>query len=145
MKTYSAKPDEVKRNWWVVDADGKTLGRLATEVATVLRGKNKPQFTPHVDTGDFVVIINAAKVKLTGNKMHDKTYYHYSGYFGGMKSTTAEKLIVKKPELIIEFAVKGMLPKNALARKLMKKLKIYPGADHPHEAQAPKPMEVCKK
>ena len=140
MKTYSAKPADIKRDWIVVDAEGQTLGRLASMVAFRLRGKHKPTFTPHIDTGDFVVVINAEKIKLTGNKPLQKMYHHYSGYMGGMTSITAAKLLEKKPEDLIRFAIKGMLPKNRLGRQQIKKLKIYTGPEHPHEAQQPTPV-----
>lgn len=141
-KTYQAKPLEVPRNWVLVDLQGRTLGRAATEIAKILRGKNKPQFTPHVDTGDFVVVINAAKVKLTGRKWDQKRYYRHSAYPGGMHVTTAGEMLARKPEEIIRHAVKGMLPKNSLGRTLLKKLKIYASAEHPHEAQQPTPTEI---
>ncbi len=137
-----AKREEVERNWYVVDAENKVLGRLASELAKILRGKHKPHFTPHVDTGDYVIVINAEKVSLTGNKLKDKVYYRHSGYPGGIKSITAEDLKAKKPEDLIRFAVKGMLPKNRLGRKLFKKLKVYAGGEHPHQAQEPKPIEI---
>ncbi|MFC4075379.1 50S ribosomal protein L13 [Salinithrix halophila] len=140
--TFMAKPNEVDRKWYVVDAADKPLGRLATEVATLLRGKHKPQYTPHVDTGDFVVIINASKVHLTGRKPADKTYYRHSGWPGGLKSISAGELREKKPELMLELAVKGMLPKNKLGRQQLKKLKVYAGTDHPHQAQKPEVWEV---
>ncbi len=140
MKTYSAKPGEVPSNWYVVDADGQTLGRLATRIATVLRGKHKPQFTPHVDTGDFVIVLNACKVQLTGRKLEQKQYHRYSGYPGGLRSVTAADVREKDPERMIQHAVKGMLPKNKLARQIIKKLKVYPGAEHPHQAQQPVPF-----
>jgi large subunit ribosomal protein L13 len=140
MKTSFARKETLtEKKWWLVDADGKILGRLASEVANVLRGKNKPIFTPHVDTGDFVVVINAEKVKLTGNKWSQKIYYNHSGYIGGLKSVSAEDLIKKKPEKLIQHAVKGMLPKNRLGRQMIKKLKVYAGEGHPHEAQKPTP------
>lgn len=142
MKTFSAKPETVKRDWYVVDADGKTLGRLASEIAKRLRGKHKPEYTPHVDTGDYIVVINAEKVRVTGRKTTDKMYYHYSGYPGGMKSTSFDKLIANKPEQAIEIAVKGMLPKNPLGRAMFRKLKVYAGAAHNHTAQQPKPLEI---
>ncbi len=141
-KTYSAKPEEVPRDWILVDLDGKTLGRAATKIADVLRGKTKPQFTPHVDTGDFVVVINAHKVALTGKKLDNKRYYKHSGYPGGMHTKTAAEMLESKPEEIIRHAVKGMLPKNSLGRKLLKKLKIYASAEHPHAAQQPTPLEL---
>ena len=140
MKTYFAHKETLtKEKWWLVDAEGKVLGRLASEVANVLRGKNKPQFTPNVDTGDFVVVVNADKVKLTGNKLSQKMYHRHSGYIGGLKSISAEDLLTKKPEMLIQHAVKGMLPKNRLGRKIFKKLKVYAGNEHPHEAQNPVP------
>lgn len=142
MRTFMAKREEVERNWYVVDAENKVLGRLASELAKILRGKHKPHFTPHVDTGDYVIVINAEKVSLTGNKLKDKVYYRHSGYPGGIKSITAEDLKAKKPENLIRFAVKGMLPKNRLGRKLFKKLKVYAGGEHPHQAQEPKPIDI---
>ena len=140
--TQVAKTDEVARGWYLVNADNKVLGRIATEIANVLRGKNKPIFTPSVDTGDFVIVVNAEKVQLTGNKNADKIYYSHSGYPGGIKEISAGKLLEKKPEELIRKAVKGMLPKNKLARHMIKKLKIYTGADHPHEAQQPKSFNI---
>lgn len=137
MKTISAKFDADGRKWIVVDAEGQVLGRLASKIAMRLRGKHLPTFTPHVDTGDFVVVINADKVRLTGRKWDQKVYYRHSGYMGGLKATTAKKLNQDHPERLIEYAVKGMLPKNRLGRKLLKKLKVYKGAEHPHEAQQP--------
>jgi large subunit ribosomal protein L13 len=142
MCTFMAKREEAERNWYVVDAENKVLGRLASELAKILRGKHKPQFTPHVDTGDYVIVVNAEKVSLTGNKLKDKVYYSHSGYPGGIKSVTAEDLKAKKPEDLIRFAVKGMLPKNRLGRKLFKKLKVYAGGEHPHQAQEPKPIDI---
>ena len=142
MKTFMPKSGEVERNWQVVDAEGKILGRLATEIANTLRGKNKPNFTPHMDTGDFVVVINAEKISLTGKKLTDKVYYHHTGYPGGIRSITAEKLLEKKPEQLLIEAVKGMLPKNKLQSVFMKKLKVYAGADHPHSAQQPKTASI---
>ncbi|HEY9051857.1 MAG TPA: 50S ribosomal protein L13 [Gammaproteobacteria bacterium] len=142
MKTFSAKQETVKRDWYLVDANGKTLGRLATEIARRLRGKHKPEYTPHVDTGDYIVVVNAEKVKVTGNKTTDKMYYSHSGYIGGIKSISFDKLIDKKPELIIERAVKGMLPKNPLGRAMFRKLKIYAGSEHKHTAQQPQPLEI---
>lgn len=142
MKTYVPKEGEFERGWKVFDAEGKILGRLATEVADTLRGKNKPNFTPHVDTGDFVVIVNAEKIGLTGKKLADKVYYHHTGYPGGIKSITAGKLLEKKPEQLIIEAVKGMLPKNKLQKQFMKKLKVYAGAEHPHLAQKPETATV---
>lgn len=137
LKTYSAKPGEVERNWVLIDLDGQVLGRAATTIADLLRGKTKPEFTPHVDCGEFVVAINAAKVKLTGNKLEKKTYYRHSGYLGHLKSETAKDLLARKPEEILRQAVRGMLPKTDLGKNLLKKLKIYSGAEHPHSAQQP--------
>ena len=137
MKTYSAKPETVKRDWYVVDADGKTLGRLSSEIASRLRGKHKPEYTPHVDTGDYIVVINAEKVRVTWKKATDKMYHSHTGYPGGLNSISFEKLIEKKPEKVIELAVKGMLPKNPLGRDMYRKLKVYAGAEHPHTAQQP--------
>ncbi len=142
MKTYSARKEDVKRGWYLIDATDKTLGRLSTEVANRLRGKHKPEFTPHVDTGDFIVIVNAEKVRVTGNKASDKTYYHHTGFPGGIKSITFEKLIEKAPERVIEMAVKGMMPKNKLSRAMLSKLKVYAGSSHPHAAQQPIPLEI---
>jgi large subunit ribosomal protein L13 len=141
MKTYQAKKEEVEHQWYLVNADGKVLGRLAVELAKILRGKNKPIYTSYVDTGDFVVIINAEKVTLTGKKMKDKIYYHHTGHPGGIKEITAEKLLVKKPTEMIRKAVKGMLPKNSLGRDMLQKLKVYAGPNHPHDAQKPVPRE----
>lgn len=140
--TISAKPESVERDWYVVDATDKTLGRLATEVARRLRGKHKPIYTPHVDTGDYIVVINAEKVKVTGRKATDKVYYHHTGFPGGIKGITFEKLIIKKPQQVIELAVKGMLPRNSLGRTMMRKLKIYAGPEHPHVAQQPKELAL---
>lgn len=142
MKTFSAKPAEVKRDWFVIDAEGKTLGRMATEIARRLRGKHKPEYTPHVDTGDYIVVINAEKVTVTGNKAKNKLYHHHTGYMGGLKTTNFEKLIKEKPEHIIQTAVKGMLPKNPLGRAMFRKLKVYAGSEHQHAAQQPKVLEV---
>lgn len=142
MKTFSAKPAEVQRDWFVVDAAGKTLGRLASEIAFRLRGKHKPQFTPHVDTGDYIVVVNADKVAVTGRKAEQKTYYRFTGYVGNMKSITFDKLIVEHPERAIEYAVKGMLPRNRLGRAMFKKLKVYSGPDHQHHAQQPQALEI---
>lgn len=142
MKTFSAKPGQVERGWYVVDLDGAVLGRAASEIAKILRGKNKPTFTPHEDVGDFVIVINAAKVKLTGRKIDQMMYYRHSGYPGALKSIDARRMLEKKPEFLITHAVKGMLPKNTLGRKLLKKLKVYPGAEHPHDAQQPVPLEL---
>ena len=137
MKTYMANPDKIERKWYVVDAEGQTLGRLAAEVAKVLRGKNKPEFTPHIDTGDNVIVINAEKIKVTGKKLDQKVYYHHSDYVGGMKETTLREMMAKKPEQVIELAVKGMLPKGPLGRTMIKKLHVYAGAEHTHQAQKP--------
>ena len=137
MKTYMANPDKIERKWYVVDAEGKTLGRLCAEVAKVLRGKNKPEFTPHVDTGDYVIVVNAAKVKVTGKKLDQKIYYHHSDYVGGMKETTLREMMNTKPEVVIEHAVKGMLPKGPLGRSMYTKLHVYAGAEHEHQAQKP--------
>ncbi len=142
MKTFSAKPETVKRDWYVVDAAGKTLGRLATEVARRLRGKHKPEYTPHVDTGDYIVVINAEKVAVTGNKATDKMYHSHTGFPGGIKSISFDKLIQKKPELVIEKAVKGMLPKNPLGRAMYRKLKVYAGSEHKHTAQQPQVLDI---
>ena len=142
MKTFQAKKKDMNFKWYLVDLDNKILGRAASKIANVLRGKNKPLFTPHVDTGDFVVAINASKIALTGNKLEQKEYYWHSGYPGGIKSVTAGKLLRTKPEKMLEEAVKGMLPKNILGRSLLKKLKIYSGAEHPHEAQKPTALTV---
>ena len=137
MKTYMANPDKIERKWYVVDAEGQTLGRLAAEVAKVLRGKNKPEFTPQIDTGDNVIVINAEKIKVTGKKLDQKVYYHHSDYVGGMKETTLREMMAKKPEQVIELAVKGMLPKGPLGRTMIKKLHVYAGAEHAHQAQKP--------
>lgn len=142
MKTYSAKPGQVEQKWIVVDLEGQTVGRAAARVAAILRGKHKPEFTPHVDTGDFVIAINAEKVVFTGNKASQKYYHRHSGYPGGLTSISAEKLLEKRPEQVFQFAVRGMLPKNALGRKMAKKLKIYAGAEHPHQAQQPELLEL---
>lgn len=142
MKTYSAKPNAVKQDWYIVDAEGKTLGRLATEVASRLRGKHKPEYTPHVDTGDYIVIVNAEKVAVTGNKAKDKMYHRYTGYVGNLKSMSFEKLIETAPERAIQTAVKGMLPRNPLGRAMFSKLKVYAGASHPHAAQQPKELQI---
>ena len=140
MKTYSAKPGEIQRDWYVVDAEGQTLGRLATQIADRLRGKGKPQFTPHVDTGDFVVVVNAEKIAVTGNKLDDKMYYRHSGYPGGLRQRPLREQLNRLPTEVLRKAVRGMLPRNKLARQQLTKLKIYAGPDHPHEAQAPKPF-----
>lgn len=142
MGTYSAKPSEVKRDWFVVDAEGKALGRLASEIASRLRGKHKPIYTPHIDTGDYIVVINAEKVAVTGKKFTDKVYYRHTGYIGNLKSITFDKLQEKAPERIIELAVKGMLPKGPLGRDMYRKLKVYAGPEHNHHAQQPQPLEV---
>ena len=142
MKTYSAKPREVDQNWLLVDADGQTLGRMATAIATRLRGKHKAEYTSHVDTGDFVVVINAEKVKVTGNKASDKMYHSHSGYPGGLKSISFEKLIDRTPERVIQLEVKGMLPRTPLGRAMFKKLKVYAGSEHPHSAQQPKSVQL---
>lgn len=137
MQTYMANPDKIERKWYVVDADGCTLGRLASGVASVLRGKNKPQFTPHVDTGDYVIVINADKIKVTGKKLNQKVYYSHSDYVGGMKEATLKEMLAKKPEKVIEIAVKGMLPKGPLGREMYTKLFVYAGPEHKHAAQKP--------
>jgi len=142
MKTYSAKPGEVTREWYLVDAEGKTLGRLATQIADTLRGKRKPQYTPHVDTGDFVIVVNAEKIQVTGNKLDQKRYYRHSGYPGGLRSRTLREQLERRPTEVLRVAVKGMLPKNRLARQQITKLKIYAGPEHPHEAQNPKSLEL---
>ncbi len=141
MKTYQAKKEEIDHKWYVVNAEGKVLGRLSTELAKILKGKNKPTYTPHVDTGDFVVVVNAGKITLTGKKLKDKIYYHHTGYPGGIKQMSAEKLLAKKPTEMIRMAVRGMLPKNSLGRQMLRKLKVYPGPNHPHEAQKPIALE----
>ena len=140
MKTFMASPSTIERKWYVVDATGHTLGRLSSEVAKVLRGKNKPIFTPHIDTGDYVIVINADKVKVTGKKMEQKIYYNHSEYVGGMKETKLQEMMAKKPEKVIELAVKGMLPKGPLGRSMIKKLHVYAGAEHPHAAQKPEAL-----
>jgi len=142
MATYSAKKGEVERSWYIIDAENKVLGKIATKIAAILRGKHKPVFTPHVDTGDFVVVINAKKVHLTGRKLANKMYYRHTGYPGGLKSMSAEEMLKKKPENIIKLAVRGMLPKNKLGRKQLTKLKVYSGSDHPHKPQTPKELKV---
>lgn len=142
MKTYTPKADDIERRWWLVDAEGRTLGRLASEVASVLRGKHKPMYTPHLDTGDHVVVINAEKIRLTGNKAEQKTYFRHSGWVGGEKEIPFERMIRTYPERVIELAVKGMLPKNTLGRKMRKKLRVYGGSEHPHESQQPEPLEL---
>ena len=140
MQTYMANPDKIERKWYVVDADGCTLGRLASEVAKVLRGKNKPVFTPHVDTGDYVIVVNADKIKVTGKKLEQKIYYNHSDYVGGMRETTLKEMLAKKPERVIELAVKGMLPKGPLGRSMYTKLFVYAGPEHKHEAQKPEAL-----
>jgi large subunit ribosomal protein L13 len=142
MKTYSANAATVRRDWYVVDATDKTLGRLASEIARRLRGKHKPEYTPHVDTGDYIVVINAGKVSVTGNKLKDKVYHRHTGYIGNLKSETLEQLLQSKPERAIERAVKGMLPKNPLGRAMFRKLKVYAGPEHSHSAQRPKPLNI---
>jgi large subunit ribosomal protein L13 len=142
MKTYSAKPGEITREWYLVDAEGKTLGRLATQIADTLRGKRKPQYTPHVDTGDFVIVVNAEKIQVTGNKLDQKRYYRHSGYPGGLRSRTLREQLDRRPTEVLRVAVKGMLPKSRLARQQITKLKIYAGPEHPHEAQNPKSLEL---
>lgn len=142
MSTFVAKPETVQRDWYVIDAEGKTLGRLATEVARRLRGKHKPEYTPHVDTGDYIIIVNAEKVAVTGRKAQNKMYYSHSGYPGGIKEINFEKLIAKKPEMVIQKAVKGMLPRGPLGRAMFRKLKVYAGTEHNHVAQQPKQLEI---
>src|SRR6059058_5594283 len=142
MKTYTATPADRERNWLLVDADGMTLGRLATQIADALRGKRKPEYTPHVDVGDFVVVVNAEKIVVTGNKRADKRYYRHSGYPGGLRSRTLGDMLERRPEEVLRLAVKGMLPRNRLARKQLTKLKIYAGPDHPHSAQQPQQLEI---
>jgi len=144
MKTYSAKPGEITREWYLVDAEGKTLGRLATQIADTLRGKRKPQYTPHVDTGDFVIVVNAEKIQVTGNKLDQKRYYRHSGYPGGLRSRTLREQLDRRPTEVLRVAVKGMLPKNRLARQQLTKLKIYAGPEHPHEAQNPRPFHEAQ-
>ncbi|MCC5868492.1 MAG: 50S ribosomal protein L13 [Gammaproteobacteria bacterium] len=142
MKTFSAKSHEVRRDWYVVDATGKTLGRLATQIATRLKGKHKPEYTPHVDTGDYIVVINAEKINVTGNKLKDKVYYRHTGYIGNMKSITLEKQLAKAPERVIEAAVQGMMPKNSLGREMLRKLRVFAGPAHPHTAQQPLALDL---
>ena len=142
MNTFSAKLAEVKRDWYVVDADGKTLGRLASEIAKRLRGKHKPEYTPHVDTGDYVVVINAEKIHVTGNKRENKMYHRHSGYIGHLKSLSLEKMLDQKPEAVLELAVKGMMPRGPLGRAMQKKLRVFSGSNHPHTAQQPQPLEI---
>ncbi len=141
MTTVSAKPAEVRREWYLIDAEGKTLGRLATEVARRLRGKHKPCYTPHVDTGDYLIVVNAGKVRVTGNKLKDKMYYHHTGYIGNLKSTNLDKLMAKFPERVINHAVKGMMPRGPLGRAMLSKLRVYAGPEHAHSAQQPKPLD----
>jgi len=142
MKTYQAKKEDLEQKWYLVNAEGKVLGRLATELAKILKGKNKPIYTPHLDTGDFIIVVNAGKITLTGKKMKDKIYYHHTGYPGGIKEMNAEKLLAKKPTEMIRMAVKGMLPKNSLGREMLRKLKVYAGPNHPHEAQKPVAINI---
>ena len=142
MKTFVATPATAERNWYVVDATGRTLGRLATQLADALRGKRKPEYTPHIDTGDFVIVVNAEKIAVTGNKRAEKLYHRHSGYPGGLKSRTLQEMMDRRPEEVIRLAVKGMLPRNRLARKQLTKLKVYAGPDHPHVAQKPQPLEI---
>ena len=142
MKTFTAKPETVQRDWFVVDADGKTLGRLATELASRLRGKHKAEYTPHVDTGDYIIVLNAEKVAVTGNKRTDKVYYRHTGYVGGIKQATFEEMIARRPERVIEIAVKGMLPKGPLGRAMFRKLKVYAGNEHTHAAQQPQVLDI---
>jgi len=142
MKTYTPSETDIQRRWWVVDAEGKVLGRLASHVAGILRGKHKPIYTPHLDTGDYVIVINAEKVRLTGDKVNQKTYFRHSGYMGGERFIPFRRMIEKHPERVIELAVKGMLPKNRLGRQMRKKLRVYAGPSHPHEGQQPQPLEI---
>ncbi len=142
MKTFSAKPEEVRRDWYIVDAKDKTLGRLATQLASRLRGKHKPEFTPHVDTGDYIVVVNAAHIRVTGNKLNDKIYYRHTGYVGNLKSINLKKLLETAPEQVLNLAVKGMLPKNSLGRAMMRKLRVFAGPEHSHQAQQPQPLDI---
>lgn len=142
IKTYSAKAEDIKREWLVVDAEGKTLGRLSTEIATILRGKHKPIFTPHVDCGDFVIVINADKIRVTGNRLDQKMYYRHSGYMGGLKQVSLRQMLQTHPERVLQFSVRGMLPKNRLGRQVFKKLKVYASPTHPHAAQQPRVLEL---
>jgi len=142
MKTFSAKPHEVTRDWYLVDATGKTLGRLSSEIAHRLRGKHKPEYTPHVDTGDYIVVVNAEKIRVTGNKLKDKMYHRYTGYVGNLKSIPLEKLLAQHPERVLQYAVKGMMPRNSLGRQMLSKLKIFSGSEHNHEAQQPIPLDI---
>ena len=145
MKTFMAGPDTIDRKWYVVDAEGKTLGRLASEIAKVLRGKHKPIFTPHIDTGDYVIVVNAEKIKVTGKKMNQKIYYKHSGYVGGMKETTLKDMLKRHPERVVEYAVKGMLPKGALGKSMLKKLHVYAGPDHEQAAQKPEVLDIKER
>ena len=142
MRTYSAKPETVHRDWYLVDATDKVLGRLASEIAMRLRGKHKPEYTPHVDTGDYIVVINAEKIRVTGNKLQNKMYHRYTGYIGNLKSISLEKLLQEAPERVLQYAVRGMLPRNSLGRKMLSKLKIFIGSEHKHEAQQPLPLDI---
>ncbi|MDP0588479.1 MAG: 50S ribosomal protein L13 [Candidatus Endonucleobacter bathymodioli] len=142
MKTFNAKPETVKRDWYVVDAESRTLGRMASQIASRLRGKHKPEYTPHVDTGDYIVVVNAEKVCVTGRKASDKMYHHHTGFPGGLRSVNFKTLIDHKPEMLIELAVKGMLPRNSLGRSMFAKLKVYAGSEHPHAAQQPQKLEI---
>jgi large subunit ribosomal protein L13 len=142
MTTVSAKPAEVRRDWYIVDAADKTLGRLASEIAHRLRGKHKPEYTPHVDTGDYIIVVNAEKIRVSGNKLKDKMYHHHTGYIGNLKSISLEKLLAKAPERVIQTAVKGMLPKNPLGRAMFRKLRVYAGPEHEHQAQQPTPLDI---
>ena len=142
MKTFSAKPAEVRRDWYVVDATGKTLGRLSTEIARRLRGKHKPEYTPHVDTGDYIVVVNAEKVRVTGNKLKDKMYYHHTGYIGNLKSVSLDKMLAETPERVLQKAVKGMLPRGPLGRQMLGKLRVFAGPSHSHAAQQPIPLDI---
>ena len=142
MKTYSARPEDIERKWYIVDATDKTLGRMASQIATVLRGKHKPIFTPHLDCGDYVIVINAEKIHVTGNRLDDKLYYRHSQYPGGLRSKTLRQMLDQQPERVIELAVKRMLPKNALGREMMKKLRVFEGPEHTHEAQQPEPLKI---
>ena len=142
MKTFSAKPEEVNRDWYLVDATGKTLGRLSTEIARRLRGKHKPEYTPHVDTGDYIVVVNAGKIRVTGRKLKDKLYHRHTGYIGNLKTVNLEKLLAEQPERALEFAVKGMLPRNPLGRRMYSKLRVFAGPEHTHQAQQPVPLDI---
>lgn len=142
MKTFSAKPHEIRHDWYLVNAQGKTLGRLATEIARRLRGKHKPEYTPHVDTGDYIVVVNAEKIRVTGTKLKDKIYHRHTGYIGSLKSETLQDKLAREPEQVLKLAVKGMLPRNPLGRRMLRKLKIVRGEDHPHVAQQPQPLEL---